>query len=170
MTVADILNSILESEGEEYTNDPDDRGGPTKWGVTLPVLSEFWGCPVTVEQLKALSRDEAYEIFEHLYANRSGFLKLSDEAVRAMMVDWAVNGGVETAVKHLQFALAVPVDGICGPVTLAAANGRDPRELLKLLGAQRQEWYVELVKSRPSQIKWLGGWLNRNWKMAVEPL
>jgi lysozyme family protein len=170
MTVTEIINRVLDAEGEEYSNYPEDRGHETKWGVTMPVLAEFRGCSVTVSQLQALTREEAFEVFEHLYANRSGFLQIRDERVSAMLIDFAVNAGIGAATKALQGVLGVTVDGICGPVTVAAVNSWDGAALLKRLGLARQKFYVGLVKRDPSQVVFLEGWLNRNWAVAVDPL
>jgi lysozyme family protein len=178
MTEADIINGTLDREGEAYTNRASDKGGPTKWGVTLPVLAEFRGQSVTVDQLKALTRDEAYEVFEHLFIKKSGYERLLDENVRALMCDWAVNSGVERASRYLQRTLGVtPVDGKCGPRTVEAANVLKPRVLLKRLGLARQVFYVRtaLEDVPPDMVKTtdldnLEGWLNRNWAVSVAPL
>ncbi|EPA3167239.1 glycosyl hydrolase 108 family protein, partial [Yersinia enterocolitica] len=36
MTKNDIFEAILGKEGE-YVNHPDDKGGPTRWGITQKV-------------------------------------------------------------------------------------------------------------------------------------
>lgn len=178
MTEADILEAILTREGSAYTDRASDRGGPTRWGITIPALSDFRGTPVTAAQVAALTRDEAAEVLEHLYLVRSGYRAIADERVRALVVDWAVNSGVARATRYLQRTLGVePVDGICGPQTVAAANALDARQLLKRLGWARQVFYVRtaLQDSRlpdlpPSDLDSLEGWLNRNWAVAVDPL
>jgi len=41
VTMADIQSFLIPTygtEGSQYTNDPDDPGGPTKWGITLGLL------------------------------------------------------------------------------------------------------------------------------------
>jgi lysozyme family protein len=170
MTTAAIINGVLDREGAEFDDDPADRGGPCKFGVTLPVLAEFRGQSVTVAQLQALTREEAAEVYEHLYLNRSGFLHIADERARVLLLDFAVNSGIGTATKALQRLLGVEADGICGPVTLGAANALDGRALVKALGLARQRFYVQIVQHDPEQIRFLQGWLNRNWAVAVEPL
>lgn len=178
MTEANIINGILDREGGVYTNRASDKGGPTKWGVTLPTLAEFRNAPVSVAQLQGLSRDEAYEVMEHQYLTRSGFEGIRDERVRVMMCDWAVHAGVDRATRWLQrTAEALPVDGICGPATLSAVNCLDGRLLLKRLGHARQTFYVETaLQAFPHEtiastdLANLEGWLNRNWAVAVDPL
>jgi lysozyme family protein len=179
MTTTEIINGVLDREGAEYTNRPSDKGGPTKYGITLPVLSEFWGRAATVEQLKALTRDEAYEVFEHLFVIRSGFEKLTDEHVRILMIDWAVNSSIERAIRYLQRVVNVPVDGLFGPQTINAANMMNGRILLKKLGLARQQFYIRTALAderipdglaKATNLDNLEGWLNRNWAVAVDPL
>jgi lysozyme family protein len=179
MTTADIINGVLEREGSEFTDRPSDKGGPTKHGVTLPVLSEWRGQLATVEQLKALTKNEAYECFEHLFYIRSGFEKLADENIRALMVDWAITSGRERATRYLQRTIGAKVDGVFGPQTRNMANAVDARILLKKLGLARQDFYVDtaVLDDRipdgvfeSTNLENLKGWLRRNWRMAVEPL
>ena len=170
MTTTDIINGLLEREGGEVTNDPLDRGGITRWGITLPVLAEWRGGHATPAMIEALTREEAGEIYEHLYLVRPGYLGLTDERVRVLVCDWAVNSGIGTATRALQRLLGVTVDGMCGPETLAATNRYDGRTLLKLLGHARQAFYVNIVVRDPEQIRFLHGWLNRNWAVSVDPL
>ena len=39
-TVKEIIDAVLAAEGEEFTNDPSDSGGATKWGVTQRVAAK----------------------------------------------------------------------------------------------------------------------------------
>ena len=170
MTVNEIIGGLLEREGGEYTDDPVDHGGPTRWGITMPVLAEFRRGPVTAAQVETLTRDEAAEVYEHLYLIRSGYLHILDESVRVMALDWAVNSGIGSATKALQRLVGVEVDGICGPLTIGAINRTDGRSLLKALGRARQAFYVHIVQQSPDQIRFLQGWLARNWAVSVDPL
>jgi lysozyme family protein len=170
MTTREIIAGVLDREGSEFDDDPVDRGGPTRWGVTMPALAEFRGQSVTASQIEGLTREEAAEVFEHVYLNRSGYLHILDEKVRVMALDWAVNSGIGSATKALQRLVGVDVDGVCGPVTIGAINRTDGRALLKALGRARQAFYVHIVQQSPDQIRFLQGWLARNWAVAVEPL
>ena len=179
MTTTDIINGRLLLEGGAYTDRPSDKGGPTRWGITIPVLSEFRKRLCTADDIKALTRDEAFEAIEHLFVIRSGFEKLTDERVRVLMIDWALNSDIPRATRWLQRTLGVTVDGVFGPETLGAANRHDGRLLLKQLGLQRQIFYVRTAIQddripegvvTSTNLENLEGWLNRNWKVAVDPL
>ena len=40
--IHEIITDVLKAEGwDAYTNHPADRGGPTKWGITLSAWRDF---------------------------------------------------------------------------------------------------------------------------------
>jgi lysozyme family protein len=170
VTIADLIAGILDRERGAFTQHASDHGGATKFGVTRAALEAFRGSPVTIAAVQALTREEAYEVMEHLYVIRSGFLHVADERVRVLLCDWAVNSGVETAIRWAQRTVGVGVDGVCGPITIGALNSWDGTRLLKALGHARQTHYARICANDPTQVCFLEGWLSRNWTVAVEPL
>ncbi|EHP6632348.1 hypothetical protein KMW88_004866, partial [Salmonella enterica] len=62
MTKDEIFASILNREGG-YVNHPDDRGGPTNWGITLmrARANGYMG------DMRNLTRDQALKILEADY-------------------------------------------------------------------------------------------------------
>jgi lysozyme family protein len=179
MTDADLINERLDLEGGAYTDRASDKGGPTQWGITIPVLSEWRQRVCTADDIRTVTRDEAYQIVEHQFFRRSGYEKIADARVRALMVDWALNSSIERATRWLQRTVGVTIDGIFGMQTLLAANTMDSRVLLKKLGLARQVFYVRTALQderipdgvvTSTNLENLEGWLNRNWKVAVDPL
>ncbi|MDT9810838.1 putative peptidoglycan-binding domain-containing protein, partial [Citrobacter freundii] len=76
----------------------------------------------------------------------------------------AVQHGVKKAVQLLQEAAGFTgksVDGIAGKNTRAAVEGADPDWLLNRLFLRRSRYYADIIKSNPSQGKFLNGWFNR---------
>lgn len=78
-----------------------------------------------------------------------------------LVYDFAVNAGAGQSAKLLQRAVGVPADGGIGPVTLAAVNSKDAKELIDLFTEQKEAFYNLIVKNRPEQVKFLKGWMNR---------
>ena len=74
-----------------------------------------------------------------------------------VVFDFAVNAGVSRAVKTLQSALGVLVDGVIGPKTIAAATTADPDELLESFSLGKEAFYQSL----PTFKTFGKGWLNR---------
>ena len=58
------------------------------------------------------------------------------------------------AARLLQEALNVGVDGIIGPITMGAAKGADPRELVCEIGARRMVLYGSLAHFRTFGLGW----------------
>lgn len=148
---------VLEHEGESYTDNPIDRGGPTKFGI-----SQRWNPDLDV---KNLSRDQAIEVYweRYWYGHRYEFLP---EAIAIKVFDLAVNLGSRTAVKCLQRAThacgaRVVVDGILGVETCGAARQADPKALLAALRSEAAGEYRLIVARHSDQKEFQGGWLNR---------
>lgn len=187
--VSAIIDDILRREGDRYTNDPADKGGPTKYGITLKTLSDYRGHPVTAEDVAALTVQEARSIYFQRYVRGPGFSKISDEQLMALAVDCAVNHGQSRAIEWLQGLVGVRVDGELGPNTADAINRHDPRKLYLRMVAMRGRFYGEIIardwrlavakaKSTPGgaddialsdlQAMYAGGWMNRAMEFLDE--
>lgn len=140
MTDDQILDAILRREGG-YVNHPADRGGCTNRGITIGVLREWRGRPVTCEDVQNLTELEAREIYTANYVQPFDDV---DPALKPQVVDIAVNSGVSRA-KTL----------------LAQARLHTRRSVNVQLVIERLQFYARIVKSNPSQAVFLSGWINR---------
>ncbi len=136
--------------GAKITDDPDDPGGLTKWGVSQRAYPK--------EDIRALTEDRAKFLFRRDYWDRAGCAEFPPALGMALM-DCAVNQGVRTAVTLLQEALRVDPDGIVGPDTIAAANKRPPSELVNEFLSRR------LVRYADGKAKYRRGWMLRVLKL-----
>lgn len=136
------LALVLEHEGG-FANHPDDPGGATKYGITHRTLSDFRGAEVTVEDVRALTREEAREIYRANYWNpmRCGELPAG---VDLMVFDFGVNAGPGRSVRLLQQAAGVTADGSIGPITMAAVGAADPKRLIAPMAERRMDYYRSL--------------------------
>lgn len=177
-TVEQIIDGVLEAEGEKYTNDPNDAGGPTKWGITLATLEKIRGMPTTPAQVEKLTRAEAFEIYRRRYVVEPGFAELVaiDVRIGAEVIDTGVNMGQAVATQFLQRALNafnqrgalypdLTVDGQAGPTTaraLAAYVAHRGQNgivvLLRALNAQQGVRYLEIAERRPQNEDFTFGW------------
>jgi len=167
-TAEDIIEEVLAREGDKYTNYPEDRGGPTKYGITQATLSQWRRRPVTPDEVAALTKDEARTIYYAEFIVSPGFLRIRDDDLRAICVDAGVNHGPRHAIKWLQAAASDEVagirlaqDGVLGPKTEAAVNAADPMELFLWVCAHRIRLYGRLVRADIGQAKFIAGWNNR---------
>ncbi len=161
MNVDQLITDIIKREGAVYTNDPSDKGGPTKFGITQATLAASRGHAVSPDDVKNLTEVEARAIYTKRYVNAAHFNLIADEKVRAELVDFGVNSGPELAVTHLQQVLGVTADGDLGPKTLTAANAMEGRALLNKLAVNRLLFLLSLGLNNATQLKYVRGWANR---------
>lgn len=155
-----IINRILDREGEKYTNDPDDDGGPTKWGVTLVAYRDFLGDPTaTAEDVKAITRSTAANVFRSDFIEGFGFERVHDDLLYEILLDCSVNHGPRNAVIILQRAVRTRQDGSLGPVTAGHTNEIVHADLITKVLLVRAKFYADICKRKPAKLKYLNGWL-----------
>lgn len=166
MVDADIIEAVVAREGG-YSNRPADRGGPTKFGVTLATLSAWRRRSCTAEDVKALEVEEAKQILEQVFVIQPGFGAIKDELLRAFVVDAAVNHGPHAPTMWLQQIAGVKQDGAFGRVSAAAINALGSRKACARFIAERVRFYGRIIAAdarndgRDTQADNAGGWLNR---------
>lgn len=164
MTTDDVIAAIIQKEGSIYTNRPTDRGGPTKYGITQKTLAAARGHAVTPADVEALTEDEARTIYVKQFVFDPGFNAVTDDELRAALVDFGVNSGPARAIRWLQRSLNVDephVNGVLGPQTLSAITSVDGRLLLATLVAFRAYAAHRIEQEDHSQEGNQDGWLNR---------
>lgn len=169
---ADIVLSIIRREGgDTFTNRPEDKGGPTKFGITAATLSGALGKTATVEDVRNLTYLDAVKILTERYIVAPGFGKLRDMRLRDLLADCGVLHGPSRAGRWLQEALnarglvQVKVDGVLGPVTVEMANDvravLDTDRLFLRICVSRIRFIGRIVEGDPSQAVFVEGWLAR---------
>lgn len=175
MNIEIYLNELIEREGG-YVNDPTDRGGATKYGITEAVARAhgYKG------HMRDLPKDLAKMIYRKTYWTNPRFEQVNQihAAIAEELLDTGVNCGVAFAKPLLQRALNLlnnqgkegwsdlAVDGIYGPATLNALNaflkkrGKDGAQaLLRVLNIMQGQRYIEICERNPSQEKYFFGWV-----------
>lgn len=170
---ARALAFVLSHEGG-LSEDPDDPGGVTRWGISLGFLRRA-GDPagdidrdgdVDADDVRAVTHDFAADIYRRQWWDRYGYARINDPGIAVKIFDLAVNMGPAPAHRCLQRAVracwfAVADDGVFGPKTLAAVNAADPRLLMAALKSEAAGHYRALIAARPSLAKYERGWANR---------
>jgi len=159
MTVHDIIDGLLEREGEGTPpyHHPHDQGGRTSWGISERAHPDAW-------QPGPPTKDEAREIYWREYVAPFNALATygADDRIRVVLVDDAVLSGLSAAIKRMQVVLGgLRIDGIFGPLTTAAVLAADPDDLLKRFTVERAIRITRLVQRRPSDLVFLTGWITR---------
>jgi lysozyme family protein len=158
-----VILGILKAESSAYTNNPNDRGGPTKYGITLNTLRGEPGLEdATAESVKNLTQAQAVEIYARRYA--APYTPLSNKQIFAFCVNGAVQHGVAGMNKIIQRAIGVTPDGILGTASwreLQQQERNDPTALLADIVAERCKYYANIISKDSSQRAFAAGWLNR---------
>lgn len=154
-----IIDDIIRREGSKYTNHPADRGGPTKYGITLETLRRATNPYATANDVASLTEQQARAIYADLYVKP--FEWIDDEPLRELLVDCAVQHGVGRAVKFLQAALNVAVDGVAGQKTKAAYDDCRKIAVYRRVLAERIKFYGDIITHDPGQAVFAAGWMRR---------
>lgn len=147
-----------------FANDPDDLGGATMCGVTLATFTEYCrrkGYPrPTIVRLKAIKYKEWLEILKTMFWDKWKADQINNESIALILVDWVWGSG-KYGITIPQKAIGVTADGIVGPKTIAAVNTKDPKQLFDLIRKERLAYIERICRSRPTNLKYKRGWLNR---------
>jgi len=139
-----------------WSDHPHDNGGATMYGITIGTLSAWRGRPVSKAEVKALTKDEALQIYRAWYWQpvRGDDLPAGVDLVA---FDPAVNSGPSRGAKWLQAAVGVAQDGMVGPATVKAAQSADPVRTINHACDVRLSW-LRGLNDWPHFGK---GWTNR---------
>lgn len=132
-----------------FVDDPHDPGGATKWGVTIRTLVAKGldlnnDGAINRKDIRDMTPEQAERIYFLEYWKASGCPDLPDGVV-LVHYDSAVNQGVGRAIRFLQKAARVKVDGVFGPKTLAAVRAADQEDLITEYCVRRAVHYSSLA-------------------------
>ena len=134
MSFDQAFSRLIGNEGG-YANDPADPGGETNWGISKRSYPDV--------DIAGLTRDGAKAIYLRDFWQR-GHMDNFDGALSFQVFDFAVNSGIETAVRALQRAAGVADDGYIGPVTSTAIKALPVPHMLALFIAERLYFWTGL--------------------------
>lgn len=139
------FDRLLGHEGG-YVNHPKDPGGETNWGISKRSYPNV--------DIKNMTREQA----AHIYL-RDFWQPLGDApaAVKFQAFDFAVNSGIQTAIRKLQAAIGVADDGHWGAISAAKLASMEVNDVLLRYMAQRLRFWVK-CSAWPTMG---AGWVNR---------
>lgn len=149
---------ILKWEGG-FVNDPNDSGGATNKGVTLATYRRYKGESASVDELKAITDEDWTNIFKQMYWDKFKADQIASQTVANLCVDWFWMSGTK-AIKYVQRLIGATEDGVVGEQTLAKLNAKGESLVLDIYNC-RKDFYHRIVASKPSQKRFLRGWINR---------
>ena len=127
------FDRLIDHEGG-YVFDENDPGGETKFGISKRSYPHL--------NIKQLDRETARAIYLADF-----WQPLGDDAhpaIRFQAFDFAVNSGIQTAVRKLQRVLGVADDGHFGPISRRALSAMPVPRVLLLYLAERLDFMTRL--------------------------
>lgn len=140
--------------GGKYVNDPNDPGGPTKWGI-----AQNYHPGVVVRDL---TWDDALAIYEREYWHPQRLSLLKDLRVVRQVLGFVIHLGGRRAIRVLQSCLRATgrhtnVDGVLGPNTADKVNEVHPDIMVPVFKEAMAGWY----RAHKQESPYLRGFLNR---------
>lgn len=147
-----LIHTDAARKAVGYTNDPDDHGGETKYGVAKSANPDL--------DIANLDWDAAKRVYYKRYWV-PGDCQEMPGMVAVLHMDGCVNHGVGKAAIFLQKAVGVSPDGDIGPATIEALGKVDALVTVDKICDLREAFYRNIVDVNPSQAKYLNGWVRR---------
>lgn len=172
MPFTDAFNYTIGNEGHQFTNDPDDPGGPTKYGITLKVLTEYFathdkGIVPTAADVEALDLTEAAIIYQKMYWDALGLDGVTEPAKATAIFDMSVNCGKTGCTLLVQQALGIQADGAMGDLTRSTVNKIARVDFFFQFIKAIIDHYVAQVVKHPERIKYFHGWCDRAARLIL---
>lgn len=174
-SITNVIDSLIQREGE-YVDHPNDKGGPTMYGITQ-IVARLHGWD---GDMALMPRSLAVSIYMDQYWTAPNYDRVAklNANIAAELLDTGVNMGPAVASKMLQRSLNalndqgkhyadLMVDGLIGNSTLAALKDYlDRRQrsgesvMLKALNCLQGARYIEIAEARERNESFVFGWLH----------
>jgi lysozyme family protein len=173
-TTSEIINALIKRKAE-YIDNPDDIGGPTKFGINLETLDLWLGRKCTATDIQGIDIDTAFQIYSSNYLHETAIDKLP-EAIQPLMLEMSINHSPYNAIKILQKVLLAhgknigKIDGLCGRLTQQAAKSAWAElsvDLIKTLVNRYVVFCEDIVKHDETQRKRLVGLITRTESFRI---
>lgn len=177
-----VIEAIIQREGE-FVDHPDDRGGPTKYGVTIATARAFG----YHGEIKDMPKSFAFDVYQKEFWENYRFDRLVEicPALAEKMADVAVHMGPYWPVDFLQKSLNVlnqktklyrdlRVDGVIGPITIGALvmfkNHRGDEGLgvlYNMITCLQGARYIDVTVDNEDNESFVYGWFKKRINILV---
>lgn len=162
---------VFDHEGY-FSDDKADRGGATKFGVSLRFLVaekiDIDGDGDSdLDDILALTKTDADRIYFEKFWQKYRFDRIIDEQVAIKLFDTSINTGNSRAARIAKKAINkvvvghIDVDGNFDDETIALINNLSPDLFLKAYRAEQAAFYEALIKQTPEYEVFRNGWKKR---------
>ncbi len=163
----DAFKYLIENEGHQFTNDPRDSGGATKYGVTQRAYERWVGHVVLSTDIKDLQIQTAKKFYFDLYWKGVGCDKITSKAVAISIFDTGVLYGTFNSARMAQKAanlclgISLSMDGLLGQKSLEAINSMDENEFLMKFNMLIMQRIDAVILSSHKNEAYRKGWMRR---------
>jgi len=168
----EAMKVVLLHEGG-YSNDQFDKGGATKFGVSLAFLKSDHldidgDGDVDIDDVKALTLARSDEIYKQFFWIPNHYENIENKDLAIKIFDTCVNAGANRTHKILKSSInaiikgKIAVNGQMDEDTIDIINLIDHDMLLKEFRKEQANFYRAIVKKTPKYKKFLNGWLARS--------
>ena len=155
---------VIVNEGG-YVDNKLDPGGATNWGCTQAVWEGYIGHKVSVDDMKALTKEDVKPLYKKRYWDA-----IHGDAIPSgldyCIFDCAINSGVNRSAKIIQEIVGVFADGAIGNNTVSAITQLNPVTAINEFCDKRQA-FLESLKTFPVFGK---GWSKRVSEVRIRAL
>lgn len=165
------FKKIIAVEGSAYTNYPNDRGGPTKFGITLVSLREWKNNPNLVpSDIQALNEKDAELFYLEMFWNKINGDQIVSQDAASVLLNQAVNRGLRTTSVQAQkiinkYGFHLVLDGVFGKASTVALNQLAPKSFLLDFIFESQHNYINILLNNSTQAEFIHGWINRTQEL-----
>lgn len=165
------VQEVIKREGG-FSNDSNDPGGATKYGISLRFLKEQGidfnhDSHFDIDDVKNMTPQNAKDIYKMYWWDKFSYGTINDQALALKIFDFSVNAGPHIAHVVAQEAVnslishGIAEDGLLGALSFHYLNSLHPDQLLDNYKRHQEIYYENLVAKNPKLSKFLHGWLRR---------
>ena len=149
-----IGKTLAHEGGAKFTDDPVDRGGATKYGISQLAYPNL--------DIKSLTENQARDIYKRDYWDRIRADEIESQAIAEALFDTCVNMGVRAGSRLAQVSASVePADGVIGSQSLSLINNINDELFISSFTIVKIARYASICNRNKSQKRFLLGWINR---------
>ena len=165
------MKTVIKLEGG-LSNDKNDPGGITKYGLSLRYLKSAHlcidgDCKDDSNEIIHLTLTEADSVYYRQWYEKYGYNRIKNEDLLTDIMSFSINAGACEAHKLVIRALnditndGIPVDCILTQKAIDMVNLIEPVVFHSAFQQEEEDFYKQIVKRNPHLKVFLKGWLSR---------
>jgi lysozyme family protein len=163
----EAIDKVLKEEGG-LSDDKDDKGGITKFGISQRFLQGLEGRKVKAQDIRNLTREDAVDIYKKFWWDKYEYGKIDYQPLADKILDISVNMGPFEAALLLEKACKIKRDAFPSSKLslqlinyINALSEEEKKHILLDLKLLSINYYINIADRNRRQEKFLKGWIKR---------